>query len=76
MATFNRGRVPERIRMRQAYHFHKADSENGEKAAQALGLDPGKLNMLLGLSLDELFEATTGEGYGRAFPAKKAAEQK
>lgn len=52
MATFNRERVPERIRMRQAYHFHKADSEYGEKAAQALGLDPGKLNMLLGLSLD------------------------
>lgn len=54
--------------------FSTVAGERG--AADALGLDSGKLNTLLGLSLDELFEATTEEGYGQAFPAKKAAGQK
>lgn len=76
MATFNRERVPERIKMRKTYHFHKAGSEYSVKAAGALRLDLGKLNMFLGLSLDELLEATTEEGYVRAFPAKKAAGRK
>jgi hypothetical protein len=76
MATFNPERVPERIRMRQAYHFHKADSEYGEKEEQALGLDMGKLKAILGMSLDDLLEATTEEGYARTFTGKKAAGQK
>ncbi|MGH7849279.1 MAG: catalase [Thermodesulfobacteriota bacterium] len=68
--------VPERIRMRQTYHFHKADSRYGETAARALGLDMGKLKTLLGMSLEKLFEATTEEGYARTFTVKKAAGQK
>ena len=68
--------VPERIRMRQAYHFHKADSHYGESAAKSLGLDMSKLKALLGMSLEELFEATSEEGFAGTFPAKKAAVRK
>jgi|GEM_PF-1898064 hypothetical protein len=68
MAAFNRERVPERIKMRKTYHFHKAGSEYGEKAAGALGLDLGKLRILLGMSLEELFEATAEEGFGAPLP--------
>ena len=68
--------VPEGIKLRQTYHFHKADSRYCESATKALGLDIGKLKMLLGMSLDELFEATSEEGFGRAFTVKKAAGRK
>jgi len=56
--------VPERIKMRHVYHCHKADSSYGRSLADALGLDCSKVERLLNISsLEELFNATSEEGY-------------
>lgn len=66
--------VPERIRARQVYHFTKADPGYGESAAKALGVGRKTLDVLLTMSLDELFEATSEEGWS-ALQVKKASGQ-
>jgi len=66
MATFNRERVPERV-------VHA-------KGSRAFGTLPitnditqySKVNALLNMSLEELFDATSEEGYQNFSPVNKA----
>jgi len=55
--------VPERILVRQLVHFYKADPAYAAGVAAKLGIDLQKVIPLTSLSLDELAEKTTDEGY-------------
>lgn len=57
--------VPERIIARQLVHFYKADPAYGRGVAQALGLDMERFASWATLSLAELIEKTSEEGYVR-----------
>jgi len=67
------GGVPERILVRHSVHCHHADPEYGKSLAEALGLDIGKVEELTSLSLKELIEATSEEGYTPGPGSQKAA---
>lgn len=55
--------VPERIVARQLVHFYKADVDYGSGVCQALGFDENKVKQIVGLSFEELKNATSEEGY-------------
>ena len=57
--------VPERIVVRQLVHFYKADPDYGRGVAAKLGLDMKKYAAWAKLPLQELFEKTSEENYGR-----------
>lgn len=55
--------VPKRIVARQLVHFYKADPAYGAGVARKMGMDINQIVPLTGLSLKELFEKTSDEGY-------------
>ena len=55
--------VPERIMARQLVHFYKADTDYGRGVARQLGLDMNRFAAWANLSLAELFQLTSEEGY-------------
>ena len=55
--------VPERIVARQLVHFYKADPAYGAGVAAKMGMDINQIVPLTNLSLKELFEKTSEEGY-------------
>jgi len=57
--------VPERILVRQLVHFFKADPDYGHGVAKKLGLDMNKFASWANLPLQDLFEKTSEENYGR-----------
>jgi len=57
--------VPERIVVRQLVHFYKADPEYGRGVAKKLGLEMEKFAAWAKLPLNDLFEKTSAENYGR-----------
>ncbi len=57
--------VPERIVARQLVHFYKADPNYGAGVAQKVGLDMKRFAPWAKLSLPELFQKTSEEGYTR-----------
>jgi len=58
--------VPERIIARQLVHFYKADPEYGRGVAKKLGMDMERFVPWTSLSLEELAEKTSEEGFGEA----------
>ncbi|MFH2101897.1 MAG: catalase [Chloroflexota bacterium] len=57
--------VPERIVVRQLVHFYKADPDYGRGVAKKLGLEMEKFAAWAKLPLNDLFEKTSAENYGR-----------
>ena len=57
--------VPERIVARQLVHCYKADPDYGRGVAQKLGLDMARFVPWADLTLAELFQKTSEEGYTR-----------
>jgi len=55
--------VPERIIARQLVHFYKADPDYGRGVARKLGLDMDRFAAWADLTLAELFEKTSEEGF-------------
>jgi hypothetical protein len=51
--------------VRQLVHFYKADPDYGRGVAAKLGLDMKKYAAWAKLPLQELFEKTSEENYGR-----------
>ena len=58
--------VPERIVARQLVHFYKADPDYGRGVAAKLGVDMDKFAPWADLSLAELIEKTSEEGFAAA----------
>jgi catalase len=52
------GGAQKRIQLRQSALFHKVDAEFGERVAKGLGLDPGEVERLAGMSQEERVKAT------------------
>jgi catalase len=57
--------VPERIIARQLVHFYKADPDYGRGVAERIGLDMNRFAPWANLTLAELFQKTSEEGYAR-----------
>lgn len=57
--------VPERIIARQLVHFYKADPDYGRGVAERIGLDMNRFAPWANLTLAELFQKTSEEGYTR-----------
>jgi catalase len=55
--------VPARIVARQLVHFYKADPDYGCGVAKKLGMDMNRFAPWAKLSLPELFEKTSEDGY-------------
>ena len=55
--------VPERIIARQLVHFYKADPDYGRGVAKKLGMDMERFVRWASLSLAELAEKTSEEGF-------------
>ena len=62
--------VPERIIARQLVHFYKADPDYGRGVAKKLGMDMERFVPWASLSLAELAEKTSEEGFGEAAVAQ------
>ena len=58
--------VPERIIARQLVHFYKADPDYGRGVAAKLGMDMERFVPWTSLSLAELAEKTSEEGFAEA----------
>jgi hypothetical protein len=58
--------VPERIIARQLVHFYKADPDYGRGVAKKLGMDIERFVPWTSLSLTELAEKTSEEGFAAA----------
>jgi len=52
-----------RIKMRQLAHFYNADPAYGKGVADKLGIDVKKVEKYAKMSLKDLFDATSEEGY-------------
>src|SRR3990172_816782 len=63
--------IPERIKARQLVHFYRADPDYGTGVAIKLGMDINQIIPLTGLSLQDLFERTSEEGYRRELALSK-----
>ena len=53
------GNAQQRIQLRQAALFYKADKEYGTRVAQGLKLDPKQVEKLAGMSQEERVKQTT-----------------
>jgi catalase len=52
------GGAQKRIQLRQTALFHKVDDEYGERVAKGLGLDPGEVKRLAGMTQEDRVKAT------------------
>jgi len=59
------GNAKQRIQARQAALFYKCHPDYGLRVAEGLGLDPGEVEHLAGLSQAERVEATSEAAYGK-----------
>jgi catalase len=55
--------VPEHIKVRQIARYYKADPAYGRGVAEKLGLDIEQISIMATLSLEELFQKSSEEGY-------------